>query len=134
MPTIDMMTTPFWCLIIAIIIPYIIAGITGYFKMKQFGSVDAKNPRLQAAKLEGVGARADAAQANAWEALAVFTGAVFIAHLAGADAEKSALAAQLFILFRVLHIGFYIGDIAPMRTASFFGGFACCIWLFVLAA
>lgn len=128
------MTIPFWSLLIAVFIPYVLTGIGGYYKKQQFGSIDTHNPRTQAAALEGVGARANAAQANAWEALTVFTAAVMVAHFANADVKQSALAAQLFILFRVLHIGFYLGDIAIMRTLSFTGGFVCCLWLFWLAA
>ena len=55
------MTTPFWCLAAACLIPYVLAGVGGYFRLQQFGSTDNKNPRLQTAKLEGTGARAAAA-------------------------------------------------------------------------
>jgi uncharacterized MAPEG superfamily protein len=111
------MTTPFWCLLVAIFIPYILAGSTVYFKNKQFGEVDMNNPREQAVRLTGQGARANAAQANAWEALAVF-----------------ATAALVFIVARILHPVFYIADNQPLRTASFAVGFGCCLWLFYLAA
>jgi uncharacterized MAPEG superfamily protein len=128
------MTTPFWCLLIAIFLPYILAGITVYFKNQQFEEVDVKNPRQQSLELKGQGARANAAQQNAWEALTVFAAAVIVAHLAGADAGYSAIAAIVFLVARILHPVFYITDNQPLRTASFVVGFGCCIWLFVLAA
>ncbi len=128
------MTTPFWCLLAAIFIPYILAGSTVYFKNKQFGEVDMNNPREQAVRLTGQGARANAAQANAWEALAVFATAVLVAHFAGADPGTSATAALVFIVARILHPVFYIADNQPLRTASFAVGFGCCLWLFYLAA
>lgn len=128
------MTTPFWCLLIAIFLPYILAGITVYFKNQQFGEVDVKNPREQSVGLTGKGARANAAQQNAWEALTVFAPAVIIAHVAGADAGTSATAASVFVVARILHPIFYITDNQPLRTASFFVGFASCMWLFYLAA
>lgn len=128
------MTTPFWCLLIAVFIPYVLSGVGGYFKTKQFGSVDIKNPRLQAAQLEGIGHRAQAAQENAWEALAVFTAAVFMAHFAGADPQASANAAMLFIAARIAHPIIYLADIGPLRTLAFVVGLGACIWLFVLAA
>jgi uncharacterized MAPEG superfamily protein len=84
------MTTPFWCLLIAIFLPYVFSGATAFFKQKQFGTLDNRHPRAQAAALEGPGARAYAAQANAWEALAVFVPSVLVAHLAGADPAASA--------------------------------------------
>ena len=72
------MTTPLWCLVIVAILPFVLSFSGGYFRMRQLGSIDNKHPRLQAAKLEGVGARAYAAQANAWEALAYFMAAVVV--------------------------------------------------------
>ncbi len=128
------MTTPFWCLLIMVFIPYLLAGTTVYFRVKQFGKPDLQNPRTQAVDLKDGGARANAAQQNAWEAVAVFGAAVIVAHLAGADAATSATLAMVFIVARVLHPIFYITNIAPMRTLSFVVGFGCCIWLFVLAA
>ena len=112
---------------IAVVLPYLLAGTTVYFRIKQFGKPDLNNPRTQAVDLQGPGARANAAQANAWEALAVFAAAVLVAHLSGADADSSATAATVFIGARILHPIFYIADIAPLRTVSFVIGFASCI-------
>lgn len=123
------MTTPFWCLLIAVIIPYVTAGIAVYFKNRQFGTVDNNNPRVQAASLEGAGARALAAQQNAWEALAVFTAAVVIASLTDADPTKSAIACVIFVIARCFHAGFYIADLASLRSLSFAVGFVCCLYL-----
>ena len=128
------MTTPFWCLLVACLIPYFIAPIGGYFRTKQFGVMDNKDPRGQGARLTGAGARAQAAQANAWEALPVFASAVIVAHLAGADAGTSSTAALVFIAARVGHAGFYVADLDKARSAIFMLGLGCCIWLFVLAA
>lgn len=128
------MTTPFWCLLIVILMPYVMAGMGGYFKTRQFGSVDNNNPRQQSAALEGAGARAVAAQQNSWEALPVFAAAVIVAHLAGADPGLSAVAAGIFVAARVVYLVFYLSDIATARSLSFLVGFASCIWLFVLAA
>ena len=128
------MTTPFWCLLVAVLMPYILAGTTVYFKSKQFGEIDVNNPREQSAGLTGHGSRANAAQQNAWEALAVFATAVFVAHFAGAAPGASATAALVFVAARILHPIFYIADNQPLRTASFAVGFGSCMWLFYLAA
>jgi len=128
------MTVPFWCLLIAVFIPYVLSGVGGYCKMKQFGAVDIKYPRQQAAKLEGLGARVQGAQDNAWEALAVFTAAVFMAHFAGADAQASATAAMIFIGARIAHPLIYMANIGPLRTLAFVVGLGAAIRLFVLAA
>jgi uncharacterized MAPEG superfamily protein len=118
----------------AIFLPYLWAGVSVYYKKQQFGSIDANHPRAQAAALEGAGARANAAQLNAWEALPVFVAAVMVAHLAGADPGTSATAAILFIAVRLLHGVFYVMNLAPLRSLSFLVGFGACVWLFVLAA
>jgi len=128
------MTFPFWCLVVCCFLPYALAFTTGYFKSKQFGSVDNNNPRAQTALLEGTGARVNAAQQNAWEALTIFAVAVFVAHLAGADPENSSVAAGVFVATRVLHPIFYIGDFATPRSLTFLVGLGCLVWLFVLAA
>ncbi len=128
------MTTPFWCLLFAVLIPYVLAGTVGYFKSAQLGSIDNHDPRAQSAQLRGPGARAVAAQANAWEALPVFASAVFVAHLAGADAAGSAAAALLFVAMRIAHAACYLADLATARSVVFLIGFGSCLWLFVLAA
>ena len=128
------MTVPFWCLLIVSVFPIVLAWVGGYFRHQQFGEVDNKEPRSQNALLTGAGARAVAAQQNAWEALAIFTAAVLVAHLAAADAAQSALAAQIFVLARVLHAVCYIANRDILRSLSFTVGMGCSVWLFVMAA
>lgn len=124
------MTTPFWCLFLAILMPYVLAPIAGYFKAQQFGTLDNKNPRAQTALLEGPGARAAAAQANHWEAIAVFTAAVMVNHNTGGDPSTSASLAMVWLGMRVLHAVFYITDIDKARSTAFLVGFGCSIALF----
>lgn len=126
------MTTPFWCLLIAVVIPYLLAGVGAYLRVQQLGSLDANHPRVQALELRGAAARAYAAQLNAWEALAVFGAAVFMAHFLGADAGQSATASLIFVGARVLHPVMYIADLAILRTVAFAAGFLSCLWLFWL--
>jgi uncharacterized MAPEG superfamily protein len=128
------MTTPFWCLLIGIFLPYVLSGTAVYFKAKQFGSVDNNQPRVQAAALTGTGARAYAAQQNAWEALPVFASSVFVAHLVGADAGSSATASVVWVAARILHGIFYVADLAPLRSLSFAIGIGACLRLWWLAA
>lgn len=129
------MIVPFWCLLVACLIPIILSWVSGYYRQKQFGAVDNKQPRLQSARLEGAGARAIAAQQNAWEALAVFTAAVFVAYASGvADAANAALAAEIFIAARVLHAIFYLANKDALRSLAFLVSYGCSIWLFIMAA
>lgn len=128
------MTTPFWCLLIAAILPISLSWVSGYFRHQQLGVIDNKNPREQSAALTGAGARAVAAQSNSWEALLVFTGAVFVSHLLAADAEQAALAAMLFIAARLLYVICYLADWDALRSLSFIAGLGCSIWLYLMAA
>jgi uncharacterized MAPEG superfamily protein len=128
------MTTPFWCVLVAILLPYVLTGVAAYFKQQQFGTIDNRQPRDQAAALEGAGARAYAAQQNAWEALQVFGLSVVVAHLAGADPGASATASIVFIVARVLHGVCYVAGLASLRSLSFLVATGCCLWLFWLAA
>lgn len=128
------MTTPFWCLLIVAVIPYLLAGLGGVLRVQQLGGMDAHHPRVQAQELRGAAARAYAAQQNAWEALGLFGTAVFLGRFTGADPGQSATASLLYLGTRVLHPILYIGDLAPLRTLVFVSGLGCCVWLFVLAA
>lgn len=128
------MTTPLWCLTIVVFIPIILAFIGSYFKTQQFGTLDNKNPREQAVELSGAGSRANAAQSNAWEALAMFTVAVLVSHLAGVPAEEAAPWTIAFVVARLLHAIFYISDLDKARSVSFLAGIVCIVTLFVKAA
>jgi uncharacterized MAPEG superfamily protein len=128
------MTTPFWCLLGTVLIPYALAGFGAFQRKAQLGVIDNKNWRSsQLPKLEGLASRAYSAQANAWEAVALFTAAVMVAHLAGADADKAALAATVFLVARLAHAFLYLADLDKLRTLSFMVGWLCCLWLFFLA-
>lgn len=116
------------------LLPFVLAGFGGYYRVRQFGNLDNKTPRKQSAALEGAGTRAVAAQQNAWEALAVFTAAVAVAHLAGADAGTAATASLVFVAARILHPIFYITNLDVLRSLSFVVGLGACITLFVSAA
>ena len=126
------MTTPLLCLLFIIAIPFILAGIGGYFRTRQLGSLDNRHPRDQASELNGAGARVYAAQQNAWEATAVFTAAVLTAHVVGADPAMSGWLAMAFVGFRVLHVIFYLADLPTIRSLTFVAGLISAVWLFLL--
>lgn len=127
------MTIPFWCLLVTILIPYVLAGAGGYFRVRQLGTLDNKHPRTQAVELTGAGARAYAAQANAWEAVPVFAAAVFVSHLAGANPSTAALLSEIFVVARVLHAVVYLANLDVLRSLVFLVGFGCCVGLFLIS-
>ena len=128
------MTIPLWCLVIATFLPLVWAMAGQGFRYRQFGELDNSHPRLQQSQLTGAGARALAAQQNAWEALAMFTPAVVIEHFNGATTGHAATAAMLFIAARIFHGCFYIAELSSLRSLSWGVGTGAVIWLFVLAA
>jgi uncharacterized MAPEG superfamily protein len=127
------MTIPLACLVVVAILPYVLAGVGARYRITQLGSLDARQPRVQAKELEGVAARALAAQKNAWEAVAFFGTAVLVAHLAGAAPGPSATLSVVYVVTRILHPIFYIGDRPRARTAVFVVGLVCAVGLFGLA-
>lgn len=129
------MTTPFWCLLVAVLIPYSLAGFGAYQRVKQLGELDNKNWRAdQLPRLTGIGSRVYAAQANAWEALAVFTAALATAHFLGANADAVATTSLVFIVARLGHALFYLLDLDKIRSLAFVIGWGSCLYLFYLAA
>ena len=128
------MTTPFWCVLVAGLLPYVWVTMAAGESRTQFGSVDNKLPRLQEAQLAGRGARAMGAHNNAFEVFPLFAAAVIVAHIAGADPGWSNLLAIVWVVARILHGILYLSDVDVMRSLSFVVGQLCSIGLFVLAA
>ncbi len=127
------MTVPFWCLFVGCLLPFVWAFSRIPF-LGELGGPDNKEPRAQAARLTGKGGRIVAAQANAWEALAIFAPAVLVNHLVGASPGSATVLSVLWVVARVLHGVFYTTDLDKGRSAAFLVGLGCTIGLFVEAA
>lgn len=126
------MTTPMICLLVTLLLPLLLAGVGGFYRSREPGGMDNNDPRAQASQLTGAGARAYAAQQNAWEAVALFAPAVLVAHVLGADPATSATLAVTFVGLRVVHGICYLADLATLRSIAFVASLVCVIWLFVL--
>ena len=124
------MSTVLVCLFIGAIIPILLSWVGGYFRMQQFGKVDNKDPRGQSATLEGAGARAVAAQNNAWEALAVFIAGVVAFHARGAVSDVAGILAIVWVVARVLHAAFCLIDLDVLRSLAFIVSLGCSLALF----
>ena len=127
------MNTVIGSLLILCILPLSCAWIAGYHRQKQLGSIDNKEPRIQALQLTGAGARAMAAQANSWEALAVFSAAILAVFISGVALRSVATWAMAFVALRIVYIPMYIGNQDKLRSLVFIAGFGICIYLFYLA-
>ncbi|MBK7755531.1 MAG: MAPEG family protein [Deltaproteobacteria bacterium] len=128
------MTIPFWCLLAAVLLPYVWVPFTAEDRAKAEGGFDNFNPRAQQAKLSGRAARAIAAHKNSFEALAAFAPAVVVNHIVGADATQSAAVAVAWVVLRVLYGVLYLSNAGNPRSVVWFLSLACSLALFGLAA
>ncbi|MEM1412133.1 MAG: MAPEG family protein [Pseudomonadota bacterium] len=128
------MTTLLWTLAIAAFLPLVWGISGGALRAQAPEGFDNNLPRRQAATLTGLGERFYGAQANAWEALAIYTACVVIAQFAGADPAAAGVTGMVFIGARVLHGVAYAMDLATLRSLLWFVGIGACIRLLVLAA
>lgn len=113
-----------WCVLIAALLPIVCAGIakSGRFGMPaSAGGYDNRDPRAWLARQDSWRARANAAQANSFEALPFFIGAVVMALQLGADPARVDLLALAFVLLRVAYIGLYVAGLATWRTVVWVG-------------
>ena len=119
------MTIAQLCLLVACVLPVVCAGLAkskGFGKRRRDGGFDNHAPREWLAKQQGWQARANAAQANSWEALPIFLAGLFIAHQhQAAQATVDALALG-FIAARLAYIGLYLADQASLRSLAWFTG------------
>jgi uncharacterized MAPEG superfamily protein len=112
-------TLAYWCLLVAAILPIVCAGIakSGMFsKPLREGGYDNNNPRAWLARQTDWRARANAAQANTFEALPFFFAAVIIAHQLGTVQLRVDILCFIWVLLRALYIIMYVGDMAKART------------------
>jgi uncharacterized MAPEG superfamily protein len=118
-----------WMVLVAALLPYLaVAGA------KSTPAYDNASPRDFLARLAGWRARAAAAHQNHFEAFAPFATGVILAEMAHAPQTMINLLAGAFILIRLAYTGLYLAGLAALRSAVWFAGVICVLWLFVLAA
>ena len=112
-------TVAYWCVLLAALLPIVCAGIAKYGMMstpRHQGGYDNHNPRVWLARQTGWRARANAAQANTFEALPFFFAAVIIAHLLQAHQALLDILAFLFVVLRIAYVMMYVADMAKTRS------------------
>lgn len=120
-------TIAYWCVLAAALMPIVCAGIAkgGKFgQPRKQGGYDNANPRAWLANQTDWRARANAAQANGFEALPFFIGAVLMAHQLGAPQGYVDLLACLFVLLRIIYTALYVRGMANFRSAVWMAAFA----------
>lgn len=117
-------TVAYWCVLIAALLPIACAWLakSGTFgKSRKDGGYDNNDPRAWLARQKDWRARANAAQANSFEALPFFIGAVIIAHTLGAGQTLLDILAFAYVMLRIFYILMYVSDMAMARSAVWAG-------------
>ena len=113
-------TVAYWCVLIAALLPFACAYLAkskGIGKPRREGGYDNNDPRGWLARQTDWQARANAAQANSFEALPLFIGAVVIAHQLGAPQTRVDILAVLFVTLRIIYISMYVAGFPTIRSA-----------------
>ncbi|MDI9330415.1 MAG: MAPEG family protein [Alphaproteobacteria bacterium] len=118
-----------FAVMIAGIMPIVCAGIAKWGRK----DYDNHNPRIWYASLEGMSARANAAQHNCFEAFPFFAVGVIWSVLGGAEVETIEFVTWLFIAARVAYVACYLADKAAWRSMCWTVGFGCVIYLYAIA-
>ena len=119
-------TVAYWCVFMAVLLPLVCAWLAksgGFGKPRREGGYDNHDPRAWLARQSDWYARANAAQANSFEALPFFIGAVIIAHQLGAAQTLLDILAFVFIMLRVFFILMYVADMPRARSAAWCAAF-----------
>src|SRR4051812_26924877 len=113
-------TVAYWCVLIAALLPLVctwLAKSGGVGKPRREGGFDNTDPRGWLARQTDWRARANAAQANSFEALPFFIGAVIIAHQLNASQGVVDILSVLFVTLRIVYIAMYVGGLPMVRSA-----------------
>lgn len=124
------MTLALWCLLAACFLPVLCAGLAKW----GFRDYDNNAPREWLARQTGWRARANAAQANSFEALPLFVSAVLVAHWLRAPQPMVDALAVAWVALRVAYVGCYVADLATLRSLCWLGAVVAAVWMFVLGA
>jgi uncharacterized MAPEG superfamily protein len=113
-------TIAYWCVFIAALLPFGCAWLAkspGFGKPRKQGGFDNADPRGWLAKQTDWQARANAAQANSFEALPFFIGAVIIAQQLGAAQGIVDILALIFVTLRIIYVAMYVAGLPAVRSA-----------------
>ena len=122
-------TLAYGCVLVAALLPMFCALLAKAGAMPRGGNRDT---RAWLAAQSGWRARANAAQANGFEGLPFFIGAVIIAHQLGAPQARLDQLACAFIVLRLAYIALYVGDKAMARSLVWGLGLAVNIAILLL--
>lgn len=124
-----MFTLALWCVLAAGLLPY-----AATLAAKIGTRFDNAQPREWLARQTGWRARANAAQANGFEAFPLFAIAVLVAQHTGAPQPRVDMLAIAFVVARVAYLAAYLADVAWLRSLVWFVGIGSAVSIFVAGA
>lgn len=123
---------PALSLLVAAILIYVPRGFTFAAQAKQPEGFDNALPRAQQARLTGLGARAQGAHMNSFEAFAPFAAGVLSSQHAGAPIGWVVGLCATFLVARVVYLALYLGDRPTARSVVWGVGFLSALALLAL--
>lgn len=127
------MTTAYWCVLIAIFLPYVFTGIAKIGS--GFNLKDNHNPREFLGSLTGASQRANWAQQNSFEVTPGFLAAVIIAQQVATMSQSSIdTLAIVFVVSRLAYGLCYVLDQALLRSLVWFVGMGSIAALLICSA
>jgi len=129
---VDRLNIAHLCMITAALLPIVCAGIAkaGRFGVSPSqGGYDNHDPRAWLARQQGHRARANAAQANSFEALPLVIGAVLVAPQTRARQPLVDGLAVAFVVLRLVYIWAYVADRNLLRSTVWFLAVSACVAL-----
>ena len=124
------MTFAYICIVIALIMPIILAGIS---KKGSEISVNNNDPRDHIRHLKEKAKYAYGAEQNCYESFPPFAIAVLVAHLTGGTQLTIDILAGLYIVSRLMYIVFYIQGKGTLRSVTYMIGLIATISLFFVS-
>jgi uncharacterized MAPEG superfamily protein len=98
----------------------------------QVGLPALLRPRDDLPNLTGVAGRLERAQLNSVVAMALFAPAVLILSQKGITTTTTVLAAQIFLVARVVYVPLYAFGLPGVRTLAWFAGVLATVWLYLV--
>lgn len=127
----DTLAIGIWAMMAACVLPFVWAIAAKMMGGYRFD--DNQNPREFLAKLTGLPARANAAQANSFETLPMFLASVLVAMYCFVPQALINTLAWLYVLIRVGYGVAYLLNLATLRSILWGLSMVCVVFLFAYA-
>ncbi|MCV2870106.1 MAPEG family protein [Defluviimonas sp. WL0002] len=116
-----------YALLVCLLVFLKVSGATS-----QLGIGYLMSARDEKRELKGITARLDRALTNSTTAMVLFAPAILSLGQVGAFSSSTLIAAQIFLIARILYVPAYALGLTGVRTAIWLAGFAATIVLYII--